>query len=456
MTLRMATAISARIETRFVSELQHAEAVELVRRCADIAEVLSAVEAGVADLVAVSADFPGVNGSVLAELTVRGARVLGVSAASSLIDVRQFEGWGIEHVHRVGADDLQRTIDQLNAPRRPTDNVRAQSDDTLPAAGSLMSPGEGVDDETLLAPATTTQALHEASAEEGMGGATGAATVVVVCGPSGAPGRTTVATNLAAILAGSDSTLLIDADTCAPSVAGYLGLLDEAPAILAAARLVDAGTLTPPQLQELCLTALPRLDVLSGIAGSNRWAELGRHHLERILSCARGSYEWIVIDTSGQFIQEESLLYDTIAPMRHAATVVALENADHVLAVGAADPIQLQRFVSGWRDLRDASVTEPLAVMNRARHGAVGGKPDVVVANALQRFADVSVAVMLPDDRDAFDDAVLNGKCVVEQEPMGEFAQQMRKLATLVGAQLSGEAPRRRGLRMNLPRRRAR
>ena len=67
--------------------------------------------------------------------------------------------------------------------------------------------------------------------------------MVAVWGPAGAPGRTTVATGLAAVLATRGPTMLVDADPYGGSVAQVLGVLDEVSGLLAAARLAGSGTL---------------------------------------------------------------------------------------------------------------------------------------------------------------------------------------------------------------------
>ena len=73
---------------------------------------------------------------------------------------------------------------------------------------------------------------------------TPAGRVVVVWGPAGAPGRTTVAVSLAAVLARrSRRTTLVDADPYGGSVAQHLGILDEVSGLLSAARLAADGTL---------------------------------------------------------------------------------------------------------------------------------------------------------------------------------------------------------------------
>ena len=63
---------------------------------------------------------------------------------------------------------------------------------------------------------------------------------LVVWGPAGAPGRTTVAVALASVLAGRGlRTTLVDADPYGGAVAQHLGVLDEVSGLLSAARLTD-------------------------------------------------------------------------------------------------------------------------------------------------------------------------------------------------------------------------
>ncbi len=68
--------------------------------------------------------------------------------------------------------------------------------------------------------------------------------VVAVHGPTGAPGRTTVAIGLAAEHAHrGHRSVLVDADPHGGAVAQHLGVLDEVSGLLASARLVNSGAL---------------------------------------------------------------------------------------------------------------------------------------------------------------------------------------------------------------------
>lgn len=418
MSLRLATAISARLETRFVDELRDVESVELVRRCADTSELLAAVEAGAVDVVALSADFPGVNGALLASVTVAGATIVGVSSATSLLDARQFEGWGLTHVYLTGSGELQGLFDRLLSPAEDTPAASAPDSQTSPSPN-------------------TSQPTPEPSDASG-------ARVIAVLGCAGAPGRTTVAINVAALLTAHGRTLLIDADTVAPSVAGYLGILDDVPGTAAAGRLADAGTLNSAQLNRLAAQVAPNLHVLSGIGGANRWPELGRHHVERILDVASAAYDWIVLDTSGQFSADDELLFDAVTPSRHAATLVALERAELTLMVAAGDPIGLQRLVSTWPDLNDRARAPVAVLINKTRARAIGGEPDVVIAKALERFAGLRPLSLLPDIGAQQDAAMLAGRSVTELGKATDFVAALGPVLEHLGVAAPATAKRAR------------
>ena len=100
--------------------------------------------------------------------------------------------------------------------------------------------------------------------------------VVAVWGPAGAPGRTTVAIELAVELArGGRRAALVDADTHAPSIALQLGLADEGPGFAAACRTAQLGGLDAHELARIS-TPLGRsgVDVLTGLNRPSRWPEL--------------------------------------------------------------------------------------------------------------------------------------------------------------------------------------
>jgi Flp pilus assembly CpaE family ATPase len=265
--------------------------------------------------------------------------------------------------------------------------------------------------------------------------------LVAVWGPTGAPGRTTLAVTLAAELArlapeSGRAALLADADTYGGCVAQLLGLLDEAPGLAAAARSADLGTLDLDQLARSAPMVSPGLRVLTGISRPERWPELRSAALVQVWALARQLCPWTVVDCGFSIEQDEELTYDTAAPRRNGATLVTLDDADQVVAVGAADPVGLQRLVRGLAELAELQPgVRPIVVVNRVRGSAVGGSADSRVRDALARYAGVDDPVLVPDDRPALDAALLAGRTLTEWAPTSPARLAVAELATeLVGA----------------------
>ncbi|MGZ4640449.1 MAG: AAA family ATPase, partial [Actinomycetes bacterium] len=273
--------------------------------------------------------------------------------------------------------------------------------------------------------------------------AAGSGRLVAVWGPTGAPGRTTVAVGLAAELAAAGTpTLLADADVYGGVVAQVLGFLDEAPGLAAAARLANLGQLDLAALARVSPSAAPRLRVLTGISRAERWTELRPAALEAVWSMARSLVAVTVVDCGFCLEQDEELSFDTAAPRRNGATLATLAAADVVVAVGGADPVGMQRLVRALADLRDALPgVAPRVVLTKVRRTAVGGDPEAQLAAALDRYAGVRDVSFLPDDRDALDAALLQGRLLVDAAPDSPLRLALAELAsTLTGR----PAPRRR------------
>ncbi|TWP35113.1 AAA family ATPase [Leekyejoonella antrihumi] len=419
MSVIVVTGVVALADAQIARALGQAAGVRLARRCPDLADVLSVVEAGRADAVVLSADLPGLDRSAIARIRAAGAAIVGLYAPGDERAQRVLLQWGVAAClpDSASADDLRQAVQSEAAGATPEE--RADADE---AAGASRLPA----------------ALDDEPAEpEGR--------IVTVWGPVGAPGRTTVAVNLAVELALSGvRSLLIDADTYGASVAQYVALLDEAPGIAAATRLADAGHLDLHTLASAAPEVVPGMRVLTGLPRADRWPELREAAFEEVLVQSRRLAQVTVIDVSAPLEDDEELSYDTLAPRRNAITLAALRAASTVLAVGSADPIGLQRLVRGLEELRPRIEATPRVVVTKVRASAVGATPEHKVAEALERFAGVDDVTIIPDDRDALDRALLSGRLLAESAPNSPIREALAKL----GADLGGvDFPSRRGRR---------
>lgn len=409
--------------------------VTVVRRCAELSELIAACQSGIARAAIVADDA----GEVTAALADRLA-----AAGVALLVLTDEEG-------------SQQRLDALSIPHAPRGAAAAMlSDLVADAVGRL----EGSTASTLLAdPAAVLRTWSldaaggtvrsagrdDAGADRRPGGTAeagtedddsrAAGTIVAVWGPAGAPGRTTVAVNFAAEAAADGRTvLLVDADTYGSSVAASLGLLDESAGVAQACRLADQGLLDRQSLLRSTLSVAlkgQRLLVLTGITRSDRWIELRPTALGLVLEQARRVADLIVIDCGFSLEADEELSFDTMAPRRNGATLRALELADTVFAVGAADSVGVPRLVRALAELEAAIPgAAPKVVLNKVRAAAVGRSPERQLADAWERFGPgMPVTAFLPADFSTVDAALLAGSALLETAPSSPLRHAIAALA---------------------------
>jgi Flp pilus assembly CpaE family ATPase len=247
-----------------------------------------------------------------------------------------------------------------------------------------------------------------------------------------------------------------------------LGLLDESAGLAAAVRLAAAGPPGPagrldvPALARLAPLVSPELRVLTGIPRADRWPELRPASLEVVWATARQLADLVVVDCGFNLERDEELTFDTPAPRRNGATLVTLEHADVVVAVARADPVGLARFARALPALREAAPAATLqVVVTQVRRSVLGSDPYGQVLAALERYAGVHEAVLLPDDRPALDRALARGQTLAEAAPSSPLRRELAGLAAGIadglgplGAAAPGKAPR--ASRWRSPRRTAR
>jgi MinD-like ATPase involved in chromosome partitioning or flagellar assembly len=252
-----------------------------------------------------------------------------------------------------------------------------------------------------------------------------------------------VAVNLAAELAAPGTgVLLIDADVYGGVVAPMLGLLDESPGLVAAARQAGGGPLEAEALAALCWQVEPNLRVLTGLPRADRWPELRPSALPAVLTAGRQLAEHIVVDVGFCLEADEELSFDTLAPRRNGATLAVLDEADVILAVGGADTVGLHRLVRALLDLRDAQIETPVwIVLNKVRRSVVQGELEGQLSAVLERFAGQPPAALLPLDIAGCDAASRDAQTLQRAAPGSPLRQAIVELA----AALIGEPGPNRG-----------
>jgi len=270
--------------------------------------------------------------------------------------------------------------------------------------------------------------------------------VIAVWGPAGAPGRTTLAINIAAeIAAAGFSVVLGDVDTHSGAVAPALGMLDEAPGFAAACRLAGSDGLTRLELERIgqrYSSAHADFWVLTGIGRPSRWPELTGARVAATIAECRRWVDFTVLDTGFSLESDEEISSDIFAPRRNAASITALREADRIVAVGAADPVGIARFLRAHVDLVETVASGRVIVaMNKLRAGAIGVNPAGQISQTLYRFGGIDSVAMIPFDQAGMDAALLSGKTLADASPRSAALSAIR---AIVASRLLPATPERR------------
>lgn len=382
-TIGVVIAVTGPLEVEVVQELDAAPGLDVVRRCADLAEAVAVARAGLGDVLVVSAQLRLDRETTHA---VRSAGVAVVGVADDARDAEALRALGIA----VSDGDLAGEIREA---------WRADGRTALPAVPEPVPAPSG----------------------------TGAGRIVAVLGTGGAPGRTTVAVNLAAELAAAgERVLLVDLDTVGSSVAAVLGLSDESAGIAALAHGAVRGSEPGPLVHRHALAVAPGLRVITGLAHASRWAELSEPALEALWPAMRGAADVVVLDTAAP-----------VGGERDTAVSSAAAAADAVVMVGSAEPPQVARLVYAAVDLPHAT----RVVMNRVRASVAGPRPEESIASVLARHTSLRELWPLPWDPQACDDALRQGRTLAETAPRSGLRRSIQSLAAAVLADARAASP---------------
>lgn len=358
--LRVAVAAcGAHWEAAALAEIEGDPALVLVRRCVDVADLLATAATHRLDAALVAVGAPALDGAVVERLIDLGVRPWAVEADGSHL--------GIDHTARLGR---------------------------LAQVGDAPAP------------------VRERGAESSR--------LVAVWGPTGAPGRSTLAVSIAAAAAASGHrTALVDADAYGGSISQLLGVLDEVSGVMAACRDVNRGH--PEGVARHLLEITPTWRLLTGVPRADMWHHLRPDALETVLRSLRREHDLVIVDCG--------FGVDAVpgtGPSRDQITRRLLDVADDVVAVGRVDPVGLARFV---RAVADAEPWRrpPRLVLNGFR--ASLGWTEREVSTTVRDLTGHAPCAFLPQDPAGHDLAVMAGRPVREVAPTSGYVSRVERLA---------------------------
>lgn len=412
----------------------------VVRRCADLAELLSAGMAGLGAIAVLDTDLDDVDRTVVDRLHRAGLACLLLCDEN---DEARWASMGLRVLPRSTPPEqvfgavqvLVRSAGQAPACEQAADAVvTPTARPAPPPPGDVVAPDDSgaqvherprADDGWPTAGLAADAGVRTPSDREGR--------IVAVWGPMGAPGRTTVAASLAHGLSHAGPVLLVDADLEAPSLVQVLGLAEDSSALASAARLASHGRLDDDALDHLVIPVHSNLGLLSGLGRAGRWRELPPVSMAEVWQAARRRGGWTVVDLAAG-LEPEQVDDFALEPGRHAVACGLLEQADVVVLVGGADPVGVRRLVQLLGDLSDlVTLTGRLeVVVNRVRASAAGPAPERAVREAVARFGRVEDVALVPEDVATVDRCVLEGRAVLEGAPTTAVGRALAALADRV------------------------
>ena len=287
-----------------------------------------------------------------------------------------------------------------------------------PANGSLKEALAAGAHEIVVLPAersAVASAVHKAVARVSTARSAEAATaahapVVVVLGPKGGVGKTTVATNLATSLARrGNRTLLIDLDLEFGDVGLVLGLNPERTIHdLATSR----GQLDGGRLRGFVARTADGVDVLMAPVRPDQAEAVTPETVSAVLDVAGAEFDVIVIDTPPAF---------------SSATIMAIDRAEYAVVLGSVDLPGLKNMRIGLEtlDMMGFPRTRTLSVMNR------GGSKVGLLAHEITQVLNSAPDASIPSDR-AIPRSTNAARPIVVSDPKSAPAKALSALAERV------------------------
>lgn len=366
------------LEARVASELTHRRDAELLLRCVDRVELLAAVRGAGIDALIVAGHPPWLDLQSVSESAARGIRIIGLSDGEAPLGATSVLG-------------TDAAIDEILEACRNAAPAEPASQRAPDRTGRL----------------------------------------VAVWGPKGSPGRTRVAIELAyEIEDAGRPCMLLDADPFGGDVIQTVGIVDELPTVVWAARLAAQGDFEEEQVLRYLRKPEGGPIVVPGLPRGDLWADVSRFGFKELLAAARGLAKHTIVDVG--FCLEPGPPNIDAGDGRNRMTRTAVQEADNVVAVGRADPLGLKNFLWAFESLTNLVDPDRVSVVaNRVAEG-----DERRVADILKRHTGKRPVAYLPDVPSLASAAVEKGEPISTMRGAGDYRAAVQSLAITVGARL--------------------
>lgn len=277
--------------------------IRIARRCVDLAEVLTMLEVGKYQAVVLSSELAGLDLEIVEKIKSKDSLAIGIFNEKEIEKYNYMSELGFNAVLGFYSDDdsfVNNLIFILNQDFNAEKIKKAPEE----------IPG-----------------------------------LIAVWGSEGAPGRTSLAIDLANYLNKKfQSCLLVDADASAPAIGASLGISEDISGLSAAIHLAQKGKLSNDSLSDCLEFSRDKIPVLTGILRANRWMELRGSGFEKLLKVAARRFPFQVVDTNATLPDEKDSNYPEFdATHRFGHLLPLCRLAEEVIFVVKATPLGIIR-----------------------------------------------------------------------------------------------------------------
>lgn len=313
-------------ETEVIRELnQHGAKFNVIRRCADAADARSTIQAGLSRILIADADAIGMDATFIDDMKKNNVFIL-LLVEDALTTPHIGESARCEYSSPA---DLIQTL--ILGVKQYLFGITAEVEEPIAVAQTPAFNGK----------------------------------TIVVWGTHGAPGRSTIAYNLACQWGQKEvATTLIDADLQAPTLIQLAGDEPGNPGIAAAMGLRNRGSLNSSSLAEITLPIGEHTALLSGLNRADRWRQIGAEGLKDLLTIVTQQSHAVLDLGAGLGEADPSQL--TFVPSREDINLSILQSADALVIVAKADTIGLTRLSNLLDDCAENELTVDLIIINFA------------------------------------------------------------------------------------------
>lgn len=250
--------------------------------------------------------------------------------------------------------------------------------------------------------------------------------LVAVWGPKGAPGRSTIAIEVAWALSTSGTgAAIVDGDLSGGDIAQMLAVVDEIPTVVWASQVAaegasEVGTTVSHFRRAGNLGPV----VVPGVSRPELWGLVSPFGWNRFLDLMLEAFDHVVVDIGAGIDGDDSVEED-----RHSVAQRTLSKADHVLAVCRADPVGIKNFLWAAETLKSlVDIDDVLVIVNR-----VSGRDAAEIAYILKKHLGKRAFVSIPERGPDVRTAVARGLSVHEAVPASPLVTAAREIAAAVG-----------------------